>query len=92
MQENIASSVSQVPRDFSDQEKMSWLFVLINIKAVTAFPLSFLLCIAFCTTGGSLQHLRFTTVQIINSNKYNKTIYMHMEHYKTRTLNSAGQT
>ena len=80
MQKTIANSISQVTSDFSDQEKMSWLFVLINIKAVqlrTAFPLSFWLYIAFHTTGGLLQHLRFITVQIINSNNYNKAIYAY---------------
>jgi len=44
MQKNIANPVSQVPREFSDQEKISWLFVFINIKALqlrTTFLLSF---------------------------------------------------
>lgn len=75
MQKNIANSISQLPRDFSDQEKTSWLFVHINIKAVqlrTAFPLSFWLYIAFHKTESLLQLLRFITVQIINSNNYNK--------------------
>lgn len=80
MQKTIANSISQVPRDFSDQEKISWLFVLINIKAVqlrTVFPLSFWLYIAFHAMGGLLQLLRFITVQIINSNNYNKAMYAH---------------
>lgn len=80
IQKYIANSISQVPGDFSDQEKMSQMFVLINIKAVqlrTAFPLSFCLYIAFHTMGGLLQLLRFITVQIINSNNYNKAIYAY---------------
>lgn len=40
----IANTISRVPRELSDQEKISWLFVLIHIKAVqlrTILPLSF---------------------------------------------------
>lgn len=41
--EHITNTISQVSREFSDREK-SWLFVLINIKAIdlrTVFPFSF---------------------------------------------------
>lgn len=79
MRKTIANSMSQVPRDISDQE-MSWLFVLINRKAVQlriAFPLSFWLYTAFHPIGDLSQLLRFITVQVRNSNNYNKTIYAY---------------